>query len=160
MKVKRQEPKLESVSELEELANRLHSAAIHLLRRLRIEDAASGLSAPRLSALSVIVFAGPLSIGELATAEQVSAPTISRLVKDLEAQGLVTREITAADGRVHRVRATNEGRKLLEEGRKRRVSALRSDLAELSALEREVLSRAARLLERFALPAGHPGREE
>ena len=51
----------------ERTADRLHSAAIHLLRRLRREDAATGLSAPRLSALSVVVFGGPLTLGELAT---------------------------------------------------------------------------------------------
>ncbi len=51
-----------------ELADRLHSAAIHLLRRLRREDDASGLPAPQLSALSVIVFGGPIAIGALADA--------------------------------------------------------------------------------------------
>ena len=60
-----------------ELADRLHSAAIHLLRRLRREDDASGLGAPQLSALSVIVFAGPITLGALARAEQVRPPTIS-----------------------------------------------------------------------------------
>jgi hypothetical protein len=64
----------------EAIADRLHSAAIHLLRRLRREDATSGLSAPRLSALSVIVFGGPLTLGELANAEQVRPPTMTRLV--------------------------------------------------------------------------------
>ena len=58
----------------EELAGRIHSAAIHLLRRLRREDAGSGLNAPRLSALSVIVFAGEVTLGELAAAEQVRPP--------------------------------------------------------------------------------------
>ena len=61
--------------EAEVIADRLHSAAIHLLRRLRREDATTGLSAPRLSALSVIVFGGPLTLGELANAEQVRPPT-------------------------------------------------------------------------------------
>ena len=65
-----------------EIADKLHSAAIHLLRRLRAEDDAIGLSAPRLSALSVVVFAGPLTLSELAAAEQVRLPTISRLIKD------------------------------------------------------------------------------
>ena len=87
----------------ERTADRLHSAAIHLLRRLRREDAQSGLSAPRLSALSVLVFGGPLTLGELANAEQVRPPTMTRLVTALEADGLVTREPDASDGRLTRV---------------------------------------------------------
>ena len=93
----------------EALAQRLHGAAIHLLRRLRAEDVASGLTAPRASALSVLVFAGPRSIGELAAAEQVRPPTISRLVQELERDGLVRREADATDARVQRVHATAAG---------------------------------------------------
>src|SRR5437667_3390038 len=88
------------------LADRLHSAAIHLLRRLRREDDASGLSAPRLSALSVVVFGGPLPIGALAAAEQVRVPTMSRVVASLESDGLVRRVLDDADRRVVRVEAT------------------------------------------------------
>ena len=91
------------------LAERLHSAAIHLLRRLRAEDDASGLTAPRLSALSVLVFGGPRTVGELARAEQVRAPTISRLVAGLERDGLVRRERDPDDARVQRIRATRAG---------------------------------------------------
>src|SRR3954466_10111561 len=87
-----------------ELADRLHSAAIHLLRRLRREDDASGLPAPQLSALSVIVFGGPVTLGQLASAEQVRPPTISRLVATLERAGLVEREIDAADRRITRLK--------------------------------------------------------
>ena len=99
-----------------ELADRLHSAAIHLLRRLRREDDASGLPAPQLSALSVIVFGGPITLGALAAAEQVRPPTISKLVATLEEAGLVEREIDEADRRVMRVRATSRGTRLLQEG--------------------------------------------
>jgi len=141
-----------------ELADRLHSAAIHLLRKLRSEDSASGLSAPRLSALSVIVFAGPVTMGELAAAEQVRPPTISRLVKDLERQGLVSRKADPDDERVQKVSATAKGRRLLQEGRQRRVSKLAAGLARLSAEERRQLLRSAELLERLALPDDHPGR--
>src|SRR4051794_5556540 len=72
------------------VADRLHSAAIHLLRRLRVADAASGLTAPRLSALSVLVFGGPQTITSLAAAEQVRLPTMTRLVQGLEREKLVT----------------------------------------------------------------------
>src|ERR687896_275833 len=102
------------------LADRLHSAAIHLLRRLRRVDATTGLSGPRLSALSVVVFGGPLTLGELAAAEQVKPPTMTRLVRALKARGLVTREPDERDGRVVWLRATAKGRTLMAEGRARR----------------------------------------
>jgi DNA-binding MarR family transcriptional regulator len=145
--------------EAERIADRLHSAAIHLLRRLRQEDAASGLTAPRLSALSVIVFAGPLTLGELAEAEQVRPPTISRLVQGLEADGLVERLPDPDDRRVHRVRATAAGRRLLEEGRARRVRTLASEVATLPRRDRDLLARTTDLLERLALPPDHPRRD-
>src|ERR1051325_10731057 len=119
----------------EAIADRLHSAAIHLLRRLRREDDAAGLPAPQLSALSVIVFGGPITLGALAAAEQVRPPTITKIVAALEAGGLVTREPHAVDKRVTLVRATAKGTKLLHEGRRRRVAALVRDLRALSPRE-------------------------
>src|SRR3954464_13350663 len=107
-----------------DLADRLHSAAIPLLRRLRREDDASGLPAPQLSALSVIVFGGPITLGALADAEQVRTPTITKLVAAREEAGLVERETDADDRRIVRVKATPRGARLLHEGRKRRVAAL------------------------------------
>lgn len=138
------------------IADRLHSAAIHLLRDVRTEDAKSGLSASRLSALSVIVFGGPISVSGLAEAEQVRPPTISRLVKELEWAGLVERERDAEDRRVVRIRATAEGRRLLLEGRARRVAKLARRMAALPPAERRSLAEAAAVLERFTMPAGHP----
>jgi DNA-binding MarR family transcriptional regulator len=130
------------------IADRLHSAAIHLLRRLRREDDASGLPAPQLSALSVIVFGGPITLGALAAAEQVRPPTITKVVAALEADGLVTREVQAHDKRIVRVRATAKGTKLLQEGRRRRVAALVRDLNALSDGELATLRDAVDVLER------------
>ncbi len=140
-----------------EIADRLHSAAIHLLRRLRVEDEASGLSAPQLSALSVVVFAGPITMGELAVAEQVRPPTISRLIKGLETDGLVERANDPNDERVQRISATPHGRTLLREGRRRRVARLANDLAKLPASERKNLAQTLGTLERLTLPPLHPG---
>lgn len=142
-----------------EVADRLHSAAIHLLRRLRVQDASAGLSAPRLSALSVIVFGGPIAMNELARAEQVSAPTISRLASALEADGLVERVDDPADRRVQLLRATRKGRRLLDEGRRRRVSMLARALLELPNRDRDLLERASRVLQRISLPERHPRQE-
>jgi DNA-binding MarR family transcriptional regulator len=131
------------------VANRLHSAAIHLLRRVRTEDDGMGLTAPLASALSVIVFGGSLSLGALARAEQVRPPTITRVVAQLERLGLVARESDPDDGRVQRVRATAKGRKVLEAGRARRVASLTALIDALGPAELVTLERAAELIERL-----------
>ncbi|HTR79137.1 MAG TPA: MarR family transcriptional regulator, partial [Gemmatimonadaceae bacterium] len=133
-----------------DLADRVHAVAIHLLRRLRREDDASGLPAPQLSALSVIVFGGPVTLGALAAAEQVRPPTITRLVATLEAAKLVVRETDPDDGRIVRVRATARGTRLLHAGRSRRVAALAESLRLLSASDRARLARAIPTLEHVA----------
>ena len=130
----------------QELADRLHSVAIHLLRKLRREDASSGLNAPRLSALSVLVFGGPTTLGKLAAAEQVRAPTMTRIVQALEEQGLVQREPRATDGRTMQLSATPAGRTLLIAGRERRVRVLAQQLDALSPEARQTLSEAAAIL--------------
>jgi DNA-binding MarR family transcriptional regulator len=134
--------------ELAATAERLHRAAIRLLRSLRSEDEASGLSAPRLSALSVLVFAGPQAMGELADAEQVKPPTMTRLVEGLVADGLAMRAPDAGDRRVVRIATTAKGRRLLEAARARRVKALAARLEILSPAERRALGRGVELLER------------
>jgi DNA-binding MarR family transcriptional regulator len=131
-----------------ELADRLHSAAIHLLRRLRRVDMTTGLSGPRLSALSVIVFGGPLTLGELAAAEQVKPPTMTRLVRALEARRLVARATDEHDRRVVRLHATAKGRKLMAEGRARRVRALAEGLRGLDDSHMTELDSAVGTLER------------
>lgn len=115
------------------LAERLHSVAIHLLRRVRRDDPLMGLTPSRASALSVLVFGGARTIGELAKAEQVKAPTMTRLVQALEAEGYVARQADAGDGRVVRVAATTRGRLALEEGRRRRVEHTLELLGRLKA---------------------------
>src|SRR5579863_5918862 len=130
------------------LADALHSAAIHLLRKLRREDAASGLNAPRLSALSVVVFAGPVTLGDLAVAEQVRPPTMTRIVDALAEHGLVAKKKNAQDGRSKLVHATAAGKRLLMQGRKRRVRALAVQIAALKAEDRKALANAAEILKR------------
>jgi DNA-binding MarR family transcriptional regulator len=135
---------------VETLADALHSAAIHLLRRLRREDPASGLSPARLSALSVIAFAGPLRISALAQAEQVRTPTITPVVAALEQEGLIVRVKDAQDARASILRVTPKGRQLMAEGRARRVATLARELRSLSAPDRDLLRRASVLLQRLS----------
>lgn len=130
------------------MADRLHSASIHLLRRLRVEDEALGISAPRLSALSVLVFAGPMRIGELAATEQVEPPTMTRLVDGLERDGYVAREPDPEDARAVRVRATSKGARALRKGRQRRLEAFSILLGGLSPTELASLGDGVAVLER------------
>ena len=130
------------------VADRLHSAAIHLLRRLRRQDEAMGLTAARASALSVLVVGGPVTLGALAQAEQVSAPTVTRLIVGMERDSLVRRKKDPKDGRVVWLRATAKGTRLLHAGRRRRVAALEADLATLAPAERDTLAAATEILER------------
>jgi DNA-binding MarR family transcriptional regulator len=131
-----------------EIADELHSAAIHLLRRLRVRDRESGIGPAQLSALSVLVFGGPRSLGELADAEQVRPPTMSRIVAGLERSRLVRRNATE-DGRRVRLEATPKGVSLMWEGRKRRVQSLAKALAALQENDREQLRGALKLLQQI-----------
>ncbi len=130
-----------------DLADRLHSAAIHLLRRVAAVDGRTGLSPARLSALSVVVYGGPLSMTALARAERVSAATISSTVAGLEQAGLVIRSRACGDGRTVMVEATDRGRQVLVEGRQRRVARLAAGLADLTAADQVALERAVTVLE-------------
>lgn len=131
-----------------ELADQIHSIAIHLLRRLRARDRESGIGPAQLSALSVLVFGGPLSLRELAEAEQVKPPTMSRIVVGLRRSGLVRRHRTE-DGRRIRLEATPRGITLMWKGRKRRVEQLANALIMLSEEERARLRETAETLQRI-----------
>ena len=136
-------------------ARRLHAAAIRLLRVLRRQDTASAIGPARLSALSVLVFRGPSTLGELAQAEQVRPPTMSRVVAGLEEAGLVRRQPDPEDARSAHIHPTAAGRRLMEKARDRRVDELAVWLAALPAAERADLDRALDILERvLARPRG------
>lgn len=139
------------MKERNEVADRLHSAAIHLLRRAAEDDRGAGISRARLSALSVVVFRGPLTLGELAAAEGVRSATMSGIVNGLERDGLVRRRPHGHDRRAVNIEATAAGRLLLDRARTVRIDRIASRLDDLSAGELEVLARAAELLdERFS----------
>src|SRR3954451_11418924 len=125
----------------------IHSAAIHLLRRVRIVDEEMGITPARASALSVLVFAGPRSVTELAQAEQVTTATMSRLGAAMEREVLLRREPHEDDGRAVRLHATPKARRILDRGRARREHALEELFAALSARDRETVGRAAAIIE-------------
>jgi DNA-binding MarR family transcriptional regulator len=140
-----------------EVADHLHSAAIHLLRYARKRDVVARQGPARLSALSVLVFGGPMALGELAAAEQVKAPTMSRIVAGLKRSGLARIEADAKDARRIRVTATAKGKRLLQQARERRIQLLAETLSGLRESEMEALLRAAELMERAVRQAS--GRE-
>ena len=134
--------------EREYITNRLHSLAIHLLRRVRKVDPLTGLSPARLSALSVIGFGGPRTISELAEVEQVALPTISRIVAALAEEGLVERQVDDHDRRTIHLTITPKGLQVLREGQRRRTEHLGNLLAQLTPTEQEVVAQALDSLER------------
>jgi DNA-binding MarR family transcriptional regulator len=127
----------------------MHSAAIHLVRRVREVDGAMGITPARASALSVLVFGGARTLTELARAEQVTPATMSKLVSALEAEGLVRRDPDPSDARAVRLQATAQARRILERGRARRTEYLDSLFGELSDREREIVRRAAEIVDRL-----------
>lgn len=139
--------KMQAAADPREVADRLHSAAIHLLRRVRRQDVASGLGPARLSALSAVVFGGPCSLQQLAAAEQVKPPTMSRIVAALEDQRLLTRAADARDGRKILLHATAKGVALMQRGRKRRIEYLVQQLQRLSQADMRQLADATGILQ-------------
>jgi DNA-binding MarR family transcriptional regulator len=131
-----------------ETADRLHSAAIHLLRRVRRTDPLTGVSAAQLSALSVLM-GGPRTLGELASAEQVRPPTMSKLVAEMEASGLVRRSGDAADARVVRVEMSSKGRRVLAKGRELRIADIERRIRRLPPGEVGTIAEAVAIVERM-----------
>ena len=131
------------------IADRLHSAALHLLRRVRKQDVLTGEGPARLSALSVLVFGGPKTLGELAAAEQVKPPTMSRIVGGLARSHLVEITEDPEDARRVRIRATVRGTQLLQKGRELRIAYLASHLDRLPPEERVKLGEAVEVLKRL-----------
>ena len=130
-----------------EVADRLHSAAIHLLRYAAKQDPLARQGPARLSALSVLVFGGPKALGQLAAVEQVKPPTMSRIVAGLKRSGLAKIETDANDARRIQVSVTPKGERVLQQARRRRIQLLAKTLQDLNAAELDVLRRAAEVME-------------
>jgi DNA-binding MarR family transcriptional regulator len=155
----------EGKGELEATASALNSGAIHLLRSLRAVDRLAGLTPQRLSALSVLVFGGPCSLGALASAEGVAGPTMTRIVDGLIDAGLARRQAHPSDGRAVLIAATTDGEALMRAAQQRRIDALAEALASLPAQAQRQIVSSAGLLDQVAAavksqtegPGGAPG---
>lgn len=139
-----------SATELSSVASALNSGAIHLLRSLAAVDRQAGLTRARLSALSVLVFGGWRTLGDLAAAEGVAGPTMTRIVDGLIAEGLAERRPHPTDGRAVTIAATPTGDALMRAAQQRRIETIVRALAGLPAEERGALISAAGLLDRLA----------
>ncbi|HYU82908.1 MAG TPA: MarR family transcriptional regulator [Candidatus Polarisedimenticolia bacterium] len=131
-----------------EVANRLHSAAIHLLRRARRTDPLTGVSPAQLSALSVLM-SGPKTLGDLAAAEQVRPPTMSRLVSEMQRAGVARKVTDREDARVVRVHATPKGLRALSRGRAMRIESIEQLMTELGPDELGDVERAVGAIEKL-----------
>ena len=131
-----------------ELAARLAGLSTVLQRHLSRADAGEGLTRARLSALALLVLGGPRTLGELAAAEHVRPPTMTRLIHAMEADGLVERERNPDDGRSIVLRATPLGVQQLERGRARQIAPLAETISGLGRSDRLQLEDAADLLGR------------
>lgn len=132
----------------DDFAGRLALAVGRFNRRMR--SSTGGLSHGQLSALSTIVRRGPIRPSELAAIEIVAAPTITRVIADLEARGLVTRTPDPDDGRSFFVSAGDAGVELLFRARSDRARAVTAVLAELTPDEVAALREALPALEAAA----------
>ena len=128
-------------------AGRLAFAIGALTRRLRV--ARGGLSHSLLSALVSVAKHGPLRLADLAQAELVSAPTITRLVAELETHALVLRTPDPADGRASLIQVTDSGLEAVKVARQVRQQIVAELLEPLSADEIATIEAALPALERM-----------
>jgi DNA-binding MarR family transcriptional regulator len=113
-------------------------------RRVRFE--ASSSIAPHQFAVLARLAEAPSTVGDLATSERVSAPSMSRTVSALVGRGLVSRTESPDDGRVVRLALTPEGERTIVEERAKRDAWMSERLEALPARDRDVLAQAADIL--------------
>ncbi len=133
-----------------QLAEQLRAAITRLNRRLRQTRPMGELTQNQLSVLASLELAGALTPRELSDAERVQPPTMTKVLAKLEERGLVRRAPHPTDGRQVLLSATDAGRAVLLEQRRVKAEWLTRRLAGLPAPDREVLARAAEILERIA----------
>jgi DNA-binding MarR family transcriptional regulator len=133
-----------------QLATTLRDAIYRFNRRSRQNRPVGDLTVAQFSALTSLELSGALTPSELAETERVQPPTMTKLVARLEDRGLVQRTPHPTDRRQVILSATESGRTVLAQYERARDEWLSHRLAELSPEEREVLRRAAEILQRVA----------
>ncbi len=133
-----------------ELAPALRDALTRLNRRVRQARPVGDLTVTQLSALTSLELAGALTPRELADAERVQPPTMTKIIAKLEERGLVARTPHPTDGRQVILAATERGRSVLAQFERVRDEWLAARLAALTPDERDTLRRAAEILQKVA----------
>src|SRR3954464_14992296 len=131
-----------------ELAARLRPVIVRTARRMR-QEAGTDLSPSLAAALATVERHGPLTPSRLAEIERVRRPTATRIVANLEQQGLVVREGDPLDGRSFRVGISVDGTRLIKRLRSRKNAYLAKRLRGLDEEELATLERATEILERI-----------
>jgi DNA-binding MarR family transcriptional regulator len=140
----------QSAAEERSLASRLRLAVVRLNRKLRAQRTNSTVTLTQLAALSTVYKCGPLTPGELAAKEGVQPPSMTRVIAALEEMGYVTREPHPTDGRQAIVALSDAGRVFLDAQVMAKEAWLDRRLAELTDEERELLNKAAEIIDRMA----------
>ena len=134
----------------ETLAIDLRTAVMRTSRRLRIEATGEVITPGQYTVLALLNGDGPSTLRELADREHVQAPSMNRIVNALADQGFVTRAPHPDDGRQVRIDITTAGKEVLAEARNQRTAWLAQRVAGLSAEDRRILSRAARIMQEMS----------
>ncbi|TLM80738.1 MarR family transcriptional regulator [Pseudarthrobacter sp. NamE2] len=137
-------------SDLNALAIDLRTAVMRTSRRLRVEATGEVITPGQYTVLAVLNSDGPSTLRGLAESEHVQAPSMTRIVNALADQGFVTRSAHPADGRQVSISITDAGRKVLAEAREQRTAWLARRVAGLSKEDREILSRAAHIMQEMS----------
>jgi len=126
---------------------------MRLGRSLRqVRDYSLDLQTNQLSAMAVLLNDGDMLMGELASAEKVQPPSMTRIVNGLEQRGFVARRPDPRDGRQCLVTLTPAGREVLLANRRRRDEWLTVRIAELDPGERDMLRQAVAILAKVNHP--------
>ncbi len=146
-------PTLQKVSRTDAgLASELRLSVMRLRRRLAGErHPDNALSINQMGVLGVLYrTGGALTVGELAAAERVQPPSMTRTVNCLEDSGDVVRRPHETDGRQVVVELSEQGRARVLADRERRDAWLARRLQELTPEERAILRQAAPILANLA----------
>jgi DNA-binding MarR family transcriptional regulator len=154
MAVMARRPAARRVNAAAQISVRLGDAISRLNRRLRQTRPVGELTQNQISVLTSLEFGGALTPRELADAERVAPPTMTKVLAKLEERGLLQRTPHPTDGRQVLLSATEQGRAVIAEQRRAKDKWLTRVLADLPDDERETLARAAEILNRISRTSG------
>jgi DNA-binding MarR family transcriptional regulator len=139
----------DSPHDLSREASDLRIATFRLARRMRTQRAVDSMSDGQFAVLAGLFIHGPHTLTELADRERVSAPAMNRTVNCLQDAGYVTRSADENDGRKVVIDLTDDGRAVVDETARRRDAWVEEALAEIEPSEREILAKAAAIMQRM-----------